>query len=171
MQLCLPVRHLLLSTLQASQISPVRSLSLHVPTSLVFPPGFASSVHLAIHSDCHMCFCLSCPPFPFSNKPHLLHTMSQVQPSIVNPTSSLWPSCHPLPGSPQTAAKRSVSHLPSFSPLPHGNSFFCLTAIFTGTKICHGGMPCDTWPWSLHSPLLGHFLVYHSCAMFILEWR
>ena len=126
-----------MNILQASQISLVRSLSRSVPSLLAFPPGLCSlgggtSAHLPIHSDCHRCSHLSCPPFPITNKPNLL----QIRPQIIAVYCQL--QC---PRSVQAV----IPHLAHYRRLLRGlfctclplvafHSFFCLSAMFSGTK-------------------------------------
>lgn len=139
MQLCLPVWHLLLNILQASQISLVRSLSLNAPSSLAFPPGLSI---LAVVLLCAYPY-IQTAIGAYASHVHLFHSPTshivyklglRYSRLLSTPASPLCPSCHPLPGSWQTSAKRSALHLPSCSCLPHGNSFFCLTAMITGTE-------------------------------------
>lgn len=122
-------------------------------------------MHRPVHStDCRRCL------LPLFHSP-TSHTFYKIglKYSHLSSTqvSSLCPSCHPLPGSLLTSAKRSVLHLPSFSCLPHGNSFFCSTAMFTGTK--SELATCPVIPGLDHFSVLSYATFWFSTAVSCLS--
>lgn len=171
--LCLPVGHLLLNILQAFQISLVTNRSFNVPSSFCFFSSWWWYLCVPSHTFHILEWMLTTSHVHLLHPPtsHIIYKICLKYAHVLSTlVSSLWPSCHLLPDSLQKSANRSVLHLPSISCLPYSNSFFCLTAILSGTK--SEMLACPEIPALALFSALSHATLWFICTTrFILEGR